>query len=92
MLTANFLSFWLSNHEQVELESVYSTLSSEGRRLKYRRWFASGFNILGPRQNGRYSADDILEYISMYENYCNAIYIWSKCIRKNAIDNKPALV
>ena len=49
---------------------------------------------LRPSQNGRHFTDDILEYISLYENWCILIQISLKFVPNGPIDNNnsPALV
>ena len=49
-------------------------------------------NTLGPRQNGRYFADDIFKYIFLNKICCNFSEISLKFIPKGSINNKPALV
>ena len=50
------------------------------------------FNILRPRQNGRYFADDIKKCIFLNENVWIPIKISLKFVRQGPINNIPALV
>ena len=49
-------------------------------------------NTLGPRQDGRYFADDIFKCIYFNENGCILIKFSLKYVRKGSIDNNPPLV
>ena len=49
-------------------------------------------NTLTPRQNGRYSADNIFTCIFLYENCCILVAISLKFIARGPVDNNPALV
>ena len=51
-----------------------------------------GFNILGPRQNGRHFADDIFKYIFVNENVWISIKISLNFVPTGPINNIPALV
>ena len=50
------------------------------------------FNILRPRPNGRYFADDIFEFIFFYENNVILIAVSLKFAPDGPINNKPALL
>ena len=52
----------------------------------------NSFNTLGPRQNGRHFADDILKCIFLNENIWISIKISLKFVPKGPINNIPALV
>ena len=56
-------------------------------------WFMQwiGVNILRPRQNGRYFADDIFRCIFLNENACISLKISLKFVPKVRINNIPAL-
>ena len=54
-------------------------------------WEAIVVNTLGPRQNGRHFADDILKCILMNENVWIPIEISLKFVPKGSINNNPAL-
>ena len=50
------------------------------------------FNTLGPRQDGRYFADNIFKCIFFNENGCILIKLSLRYDRKGSIDNNPPLV
>ena len=54
--------------------------------------FHRAFNSLRPRQNGRYSADDIFKCIFLKENVWIPTIISLKFVPKGPINNIPALV
>ena len=50
------------------------------------------FNTLGPRQDGRYFADDVLKCIFLNGNVWNSLTIPLKFVPKGQINNIPPLV
>ena len=52
----------------------------------------ASFNTLGPRQDGRYFADDVLKCILLNENAWILLKIPLKLVPKGPINNIPALV
>ena len=55
-------------------------------------YFRVMINTLGPRQNGRYFADDVLKCIFLNENVWIPVKISLQFVPKGAINNIPSLV
>ena len=55
----------------------------------YKYCIITVLSTLGPRQDGRYFADDIFKCIFFNENGCILIKFSLKYVRKGSIDNNP---
>ena len=75
-----------NDNNEGNVTSKWQTLQGHGRKMSKR------LNTLWPKQNGRYSPDDVFKCISLNENNWILIKISQKSVPEGPISNSPALV
>ena len=86
------LDLFSSKSCQIIKVSYWSWPSFCTSRVNTQPWYQVFVNLLRPRRNGRYNADDIFKCICLKENVWIPTKISLKFVPKGPINNIPALV